>query len=220
MRRAPLPLSPNSTTQSKVQPPLASQPTNPISHQQQHHPSTIIIARPPPPPVKLSYAATLKTQPEPFKVSFSHAFLLPIISSQPPPSFDPSLNAFISLDHEEVESLPVKWINMLINKVVGKSFSVKYLKSSLQRIWKIQPQIQFIALGKGFYNVTLPTEADRENVLSNGPWFISSFMLLVQPWVPGFKPSQATISKVPVWVSLSEFPIEFHSNSVFTEDCR
>lgn len=36
-------------------------------------------------------------------------------------------------------------------------------------------------------------------------------MLIVQPWMPGFKPMQAVISKAPIWVSLPELPIEFHS---------
>ncbi|XP_056697504.1 uncharacterized protein [Spinacia oleracea] len=162
----------------------------------------------------MSYAATLKNQPEPFAISFSHASLLPIVAANPPPNFDPKVDAFISLEYAEAESLSVRWINSLIIKVVGKSFSVEFLKSSLQRIWKIKSPVQLIALGKGFYNVSLPSEEDRENVLSNGPWFITNFMVLVQPWTPGFKPSQATITKIPVWITLPELPIEFHSVSV------
>ncbi|XP_056688446.1 uncharacterized protein [Spinacia oleracea] len=107
-----------------------------------------------------------------------------------------------------------KWVRSLIIKAIGKSFSIEYLKSSLRRIWKITPPLQSIALGKGFYNVTIPSEEAREGILSKGPWFVAGHMLFVQPWTPGFKPSQAVISKAPVWVSLPELPIEFHTKPI------
>ncbi|XP_056695683.1 uncharacterized protein [Spinacia oleracea] len=124
------------------------------------------------------------------------------------------MEAFISLGREEATSLSQRWVRSLIIKVIGKSFSVEFLKSSIQRIWKLHQPLQLIALGKSFYNVSVPTEETRESILSNGPWFIAGHMLIVQPWIPGFKPSQAVISKAPVWVSLPELPIEFHTLSM------
>ncbi|XP_056686020.1 uncharacterized protein [Spinacia oleracea] len=121
------------------------------------------------------------------------------------------MEAFISLDQDKASPISERWVHSLIIKVIGKSFSVEFLKTSLQRIWKLQQPLQLIALGRGFYNVSVPSEEAREAILSNGPWFITGYMLIVQPWVPGFKPSQAVISKSLVWVSLPELPIEFHS---------
>ncbi|XP_021838740.1 uncharacterized protein [Spinacia oleracea] len=143
------------------------------------------------------------------------ASLQALTSTTPPPNYDPSMEAFISLDKEEAMVLSEQWINSLIIKVIGKSFSVDYLKTTLQRIWKTNHQIRFIALGKGFYNISVPNEEVREHILSQGSWFIASYMLIVQPWMPGFIPSQAIISKAPVWVSLPELPIEFHSLQMF-----
>lgn len=99
----------------------------------------------------------------------------------------------------------------MIVKVVEKSFSTDYLKPSLQRIWKCSSQIQLIALGKGFYNVSIASVSERNVILSEGPWFINQFMILVQQWVAGFRPSEAVISTIPVWISLPELPIELHS---------
>ncbi|XP_021852706.1 uncharacterized protein [Spinacia oleracea] len=118
---------------------------------------------------------------------------------------------FISLYQVEATTLSEPWVHSLIIKVIGKSFSVEFLRTFLQRIWKLQQPLQLIALGKGFYNVSVPTEETRESILSNGSWFIAGHMLIVQPWTLGFKQSQAVISKAPIWVSLPELPIEFHS---------
>ncbi|XP_056698301.1 uncharacterized protein [Spinacia oleracea] len=137
-----------------------------------------------------------------------------IVSTSPPPNYDEVIEAFISLNQEDASRISEKWVRSLIVKAIGKSFSTEYLKSSLQRIWKITPPLQFIALGKGFYNVTIPSEEAREGILSKGPWFVAGHMLFVQPWTPGFKPSQAVISKAPVWVSLLELPIEFHTKPI------
>lgn len=137
-----------------------------------------------------------------------------ICSLNPPPTFNPLSDLFLSLPEEEASPLCSKWSNTLIIKVVGKLFSMDYLKSSLQRIWKCSKPIQLIALGKGFYNASIISETESNAILSEGPWFINQFMVLVQQWVAEFRPSEAVISKIPVWISLPELPIEFHSIAV------
>lgn len=155
-----------------------------------------------------SYINSLRTHiPQPIPNLCS---LTPIVSTSPPPSFNPSTDLFLPLSEEETQPLVTHWSSSLIIKVVGKSFSVDYLFSSLQRIWKCSDSMKLIALGKGFYNVSLQSSMERDTILSEGPWFINQFMILVQQWVPGFKPSEAVISKVPIWISLPELPIEFH----------
>lgn len=79
------------------------------------------------------------------------------------------MEAFIILGQDEASKFYENWVKSLIIKVTGKSFSIEYLKSPLQRIWKIQQPLQFIALGRGFYNVSVPLEETREEILSNGP---------------------------------------------------
>ncbi|XP_056695801.1 uncharacterized protein [Spinacia oleracea] len=155
------------------------------------------------------------THPPPAPTYRPLSSLQVLSSTTAPPNYDPNMEAFISLGKEEAMVLSEQWINSLIIKVIGKSFSVEYLKTTLQRIWKTNHQIRFIALGRGFYNISVPNEEVREHILSQGPWFIASYMLIVQPWMPGFIPSQAIISKAPVWISLPELPIEFHSLPMF-----
>ncbi|XP_056695571.1 uncharacterized protein [Spinacia oleracea] len=145
------------------------------------------------------------------------AYVTEEVATQPPSTYDPTVEGFITLGCEEATHLTNKWVRSLIVKVIGKSFSVEFLKSSIQRIWKLHQPPQLIALGKIFYNVSVQTEETRQSILSNGPWFTVGHMLIVQPWIPGFKPSQAVISKAPVWVSLPELPIEFHTLSMLTK---
>uniref|UniRef100_A0A2N9HM73 RNase H type-1 domain-containing protein n=1 Tax=Fagus sylvatica TaxID=28930 RepID=A0A2N9HM73_FAGSY len=46
--------------------------------------------------------------------------------------------------------------------------------------------------------------------LKGGPWFIGEHFLSLRPWVPDFRPSEASVNTVAVWVRLPELPVEYY----------
>lgn len=50
-----------------------------------------------------------------------------------------------------------------------------------------------------------------------GPWFVREHFLVIKPWEPYFKVSEASFSSVAVWVRFPELPIEFYDSSVLRE---
>ncbi|XP_065629976.1 uncharacterized protein At4g02000-like [Quercus suber] len=55
---------------------------------------------------------------------------------------------------------------------------------------------------------------DLEMVLMKGPWFISEHFLSIRRWEANFKPSEAQVSSMAVWVRLNELPIEYYDAEV------
>uniref|UniRef100_A0A2N9H633 CCHC-type domain-containing protein n=1 Tax=Fagus sylvatica TaxID=28930 RepID=A0A2N9H633_FAGSY len=51
---------------------------------------------------------------------------------------------------------------------------------------------------------------DFESILKGGPWFIGDHFLSIRPWVPDFKPSEASVSSIAVWIRLPELPVEYY----------
>ena len=47
-------------------------------------------------------------------------------------------------------------------------------------------------------------------MLRNDPWFIGENFLSIRPWEPNFKPTEANISSLAIWVRLNELPIEYY----------
>jgi len=102
------------------------------------------------------------------------------------------------------------WSKALIVKVYGRLVSFSFLHGRLISLWKPMGKIDCVDLGKEFFLVRFSTKEDCEAVLRNGPWFIGENFLSIRPWEPNFKPVEANISSVAIWVRLDELPIEYY----------
>ena len=71
-------------------------------------------------------------------------------------------------------------------------------------------KLDCVDLGQEFFLVRFSVKEDCKAVLRNGPWFIGENFLSIRPWEPNFKPTEANISSVAVWVRLNELPIEYY----------
>ena len=71
-------------------------------------------------------------------------------------------------------------------------------------------KIDCVDLGKEFFLVRFSVKEDCEVVLRNGLWFIGENFLSIRPWEPNFKPAEANISLLAIWVRLNELPIEYY----------
>ena len=58
---------------------------------------------------------------------------------------------------------------------------------------------------------------DLELVLKKGPWFIGEHFLLIRKWEANFKPSEAQVSSVAVWVRLNDLTIKYYDAKVLRQ---
>ncbi|KAL2927774.1 putative mRNA-capping enzyme [Bienertia sinuspersici] len=105
-----------------------------------------------------------------------------------------------SLTPEFYETLSSPWQNTIICRVVGKSFSSTFLLDSLKKTLGDIRKNYLAKPGKGLLLPFLQMGFLQQNSQRR-----------TRPWSPGFKPSSALISKVPVWATLPELPMEFHN---------
>ncbi|XP_021716855.1 phosphoglycolate phosphatase 2-like [Chenopodium quinoa] len=136
-----------------------------------------------PPPLKLPFCPPPKEHP--------------LCSSDHPQAFNPEVESFIPLPISTLSSLISPWSSSVI-KPVGKSFATDFLIQRLVVLWNLPTPVSLSAIGRGFF-VVKPPPALLPKILEGGPWFINSTFLDVQPWMPGFKPSEASISLYPDW---------------------
>nr|POF23448.1 hypothetical protein CFP56_07358 [Quercus suber] len=77
-------------------------------------------------------------------------------------------------------------------------------------LWKPVGKLDCVGLGKEFFLVCFVVTEDCEAILSNGQWFIGGNFLSIRPWESDFKPSEANISSVAVWMRLNKLHIEYY----------
>ena len=102
-------------------------------------------------------------------------------------------------------------------KVYGRSVGFHYLIFKINALWKSLEKMDCVNLGRGFFLSRFSSSDDYDKVLRGGPWFIEGHFLVIKPWEPYFKASEAKLTTVTVWVRLLELPIEFFDISVLKE---
>ena len=74
-----------------------------------------------------------------------------------------------------------------------------------------------VDLGKGFFLMRFLLVEDLKLVLKKGPWFISEHFLTIRKWGANFKPSEAQVSSVAVWVRFHKLPIEYYDAEILRQ---
>lgn len=115
------------------------------------------------------------------------------------------------------DSLVQRGVSQLQHTLIGrvslapgdKPYTLDDLKLKLDRIWGISGSWILIPLGKGFYNIQLPGNAERERILDKRFWNLKPGILRVQHWTPGFNPYKVNNSIAQVWIRIFELPMEY-----------
>nr|POE57275.1 uncharacterized protein CFP56_01924 [Quercus suber] len=103
------------------------------------------------------------------------------------------------------------WTKAVIVKVFGRSVGFTFLHNRLLSLWKPAGRLDCVDLGHGFFLIRLSLKEDYEAVLRKGPWFIGEHFLSIRPWEPDFRPAEANVNSIAVWVRLNELPIEYYN---------
>ena len=83
------------------------------------------------------------------------------------------------------------------------------LHSWLDAHWKplLQQTFSIYPCARGFFVIDFYNQEDRSTIVEVGPWFWGNSGLFMQQWNPNFNPTTTSITTVPVWVKLPNFPL-------------
>ncbi|XP_075665616.1 uncharacterized protein LOC142635319 [Castanea sativa] len=84
-------------------------------------------------------------------------------------------------------------------------------------LWKSIGKVDMIDLGRDFFLLRFSVDEDIEMVLKKGPWFVGGHFLSIRRWEANFKPLEALVLSVAVWVRLNELPIEYYDATVLRQ---
>ncbi|KAK3225744.1 hypothetical protein Dsin_005606 [Dipteronia sinensis] len=108
----------------------------------------------------------------------------------------------------------------LIGRVVlssgKKPWKLVDLKAKLQYVWKLASVWRLISLGKGYFQIMLNIDAEKNMVWSLGSLNLKPGVLRLQPWIPDFNPSLQKSSNAQVWVCFYDLSWEYwHPKIIF-----
>lgn len=120
----------------------------------------------------------------------------------------------ITISKEVLEAMNGLWKRCLIVKVLGRNISVSTLNKRLRDMWKPIREMHIMDLPRKFFLVRFTDEEEYMCALTGGPWRMFGSYLLTQAWTPEFDPLRDEISTTPVWVRLSNIPVNFYHRSI------
>ena len=78
-------------------------------------------------------------------------------------------------------------------------------------IWGKEGEVDIKPVGHNLFIVQFPNLDLRNKVLESGPWHIQNKPLIVRKWEPGMQSLEFNMSKLPLWIQLSNIPLELFS---------
>ena len=125
--------------------------------------------------------------------------------------------AAVRLSRDVIHRIRAPWSSALIVKVFGRTVGYNFLLSKLHSLWKPKGKIDCVDLECDFYLIRFSLKEDHDAVLMKGPWFIGEHFLSIRPWEANFRPEEANIASVAVWVRLPRLPIEYYDLEALKE---
>ncbi|PNY14400.1 hypothetical protein L195_g011081 [Trifolium pratense] len=119
----------------------------------------------------------------------------------------------IHLDPQVFQELCTPWKDALVVKLLGKKLGYHTMKERLQKVWKLQGGLEIMDNDNGFYMVKLDLAADKERIITGGPWLIQDHCLAVSHWSPEFASPNAKIERTVVWIRFPGLNLVYYDES-------
>nr|XP_023877887.1 uncharacterized protein LOC111990334 [Quercus suber]POE79075.1 hypothetical protein CFP56_70868 [Quercus suber] len=146
---------------------------------------------------------------------FNHEMDFDVISDDEYENLPPGEVA-VKLSGERKNKIRASWSRGVV-KVFGKSVGFHFLLSKLISMWKPSGKMDFIDLGYGFFLIKFSVNEDHARVFKGVPWFMGGHYLSIREWEPNFRPENANLSSVVVWVHLPGLPIGYYELSILKD---
>lgn len=120
----------------------------------------------------------------------------------------------VTIDREVLEAMNGLWKQCMIVKVLGRHVPIAALSRKLRELWKPAGGMNVLDLPREFFMVRFDKEDDYMAAVSGGPWRVFGSILMVQAWSPEFDPLRDEIVTTPVWVRISNLPVNFYHRAI------
>ncbi|CAL9223761.1 unnamed protein product, partial [Arabidopsis halleri] len=120
----------------------------------------------------------------------------------------------ITIGEEVLNAMNGLWKRCMIVKVLGRHVSVSVLSRRLREMWKPTKAMYIMDLPRQFFMIRFESDEEYMAALTGGPWRVFGSYLLVQAWSPDFDPLRDEIATTPVWVRISNIPVNFYHRSI------
>lgn len=100
---------------------------------------------------------------------------------------------------------------------MGSDLSMNAIKQFMTKVWS------FIALSELYYNKTgyfivrFRSEADRDQVMEQGPYSIYGIPLFIRDWSPDFEVNEDLMRVLPLWIKLPQLPLHLRGERSLAE---
>lgn len=77
-----------------------------------------------------------------------------------------------------------------------------------KKLWDRDGSVEIFPMIDRMYVIQLPNSFVRDRVLESNSCHIKNKPLLIRKWMPGIKPLEVNLSKIPIWLHLRDVPME------------
>ncbi|CAN6921497.1 unnamed protein product [Brassica oleracea] len=120
----------------------------------------------------------------------------------------------ITIGTDVLEAMNDLWKQCIIVKVLGRNVPLMALHRRLKELWKPKGAMVVMDLPRQYFMIRFGEEEDYMNALTGGPWRAFGSYLMVQAWNPEFDPVKDDITTTPVWVRISDLPVNFYHKAI------
>lgn len=120
----------------------------------------------------------------------------------------------VTIGHEVLTAMNGLWKQCMIVKVLGRHIAIAAMNKKLKELWNPKGGMYVLDLPRQFFMVRFDLEEDYLAALTGGPWRLFGSLLMVQAWSPEFDPAVDDIATTPVWVRISNLPVNFYHKAI------
>ncbi|XP_048616271.1 uncharacterized protein LOC106392972 [Brassica napus] len=120
----------------------------------------------------------------------------------------------ITIENEVLEAMNGMWKQCMIVRVLGRNVPIVALNRKLRELWNPKGAMYVMDLPRQFFMVRFEKEEEYLAALTGGPWRAFGSYLMVRAWSPEFDPLRDDIVTTPVWIRLTNIPVNFYHRSI------
>ncbi|XP_010480590.1 PREDICTED: uncharacterized protein LOC104759346 [Camelina sativa] len=120
----------------------------------------------------------------------------------------------VTIGAEILDVMNGMWKQCMIVKVLGRNISIAVLSRKLRELWNPKGGMYVLDLPRQFFMIRFDIEEEFLAALTGGPWKAFGSYLMVKAWSPEFDPLRDEIVMTPVWIRLTNIPLNFYHQSI------
>ena len=105
------------------------------------------------------------------------------------------------------------WKNAVVAQFVGRIPNFSVFQKMVNILWGDDGEIDIRPTGHNLFVLQFPNSQTRDRVIESGPWHIQNKPLIVRRWEPGMRSLEFNMAKLPLWIHLSNIPLELFTQT-------